>query len=517
LSFRKAACRARGLLSDPRPNSRHHARLAIDCQVFDDQKCWGVLMRHLRLFARVELLVLAIAACGDPSAAPASASIASVVIWPSSPLAVVGDTILLTATAYDSSGKALSGHYVYWSSKDDSKATMANTGVVSAKTVSSVEITATIGQIVASTTVRIVPAPVATRVKDFFTAFSWPGKVYTGPVPTQTYDVSQCPETPLAPCLQADAYRAQWNDVTDWQTVATWAADPGHRGHLYTVGDDVNAEHGFGGKYWHNPGLYAVDYCTFVRNVSQVDLTAEFGTSMFHPTEPTAMSQWLNEFADSVLSQYKAGKCGSRPIAEWTFNVYAPFSQGAAGFADYVGRWAAWTVSRPAPIAAPVVLGAFVLGWPPDDVPDNDPRYLERVREVKTWLFSNRNIRQAKYLLFEPWHPEASDPHPLADANGNLNATGRAYAEVTGRIAGTTSVRPNVSCIWTAETTGGPAPYTYEWLVNGAPVGSRQWLLRANSGSPFTLQLRVTDANGARSTATIDVSVSTNAPTCAPL
>lgn len=473
--------------------------------------------RRTSLVSCAPMLFATLGACGDEPITPSRSRVASVRIWPSSPLAIVGDTIQLKATAYDSSGKELSGHFVFWSSKDDSKATMATSGVLSAKTVSSVDISASIEGQTATTTVRIIPAPVTTHVRDFFTAFSWPGKVYTEPIPTQTYDVSQCPETPGAPCLQADAYRAQWNDVTDWKTVAEWAADPRHRGHLYVVGDDVNAQHGFGGKYWLNPALYAVDYCTFVRNVSAVDPIAEFGTSMIHPTEATALSRWLNEFADSVLSHYRAGKCGTRPIAEWTFNVYAPFSQGAAGFADYVGRWAEWAVTRPAPIGAPLVLGAFVLGWPPDDVPDNDPRYIERVREVKTWLFGNRNIRQAKYLLFEPWHPEASDPHPLADANGNLNATGRAYAEVTGRISGPTLVRPNASCLWVAETTAGKAPYTYEWLVNGESVGKRHWLLKPNVGAPFKLQLRVTDANGGISTASIVVSVSDDARTCAPL
>ena len=122
----------------------------------------------------------------------------------------------------------------------------------------------------------------------------------------------------------------------------------------------------------------------------------------------------------------------------------------------------------------------------------------------------------ARYLLFEPWHPENSDPHPLADAAGNLNATGRAYAEVAGRITGPAAIGPNATCMWTAETTGGSPPYTYEWLVDDVVVKRRHWLVFAHSASPFVLQMRVFDANGGRSDARINVSVSASAPSCAP-
>ena len=161
-------------------------------------------------------------------------------------------------------------------------------------------------------------------------------------------------------------------------------------------------------------------------------------------------------------------------------------------------------------------MGAWVLGWVGDDVPNDDPAYLARLREAKAWLFANPNIRMARYLLFEPWHPENSDPHPLADAAGNLNATGRAYAEVAGRITGPAAIGPNATCMWTAETTGGSPPYTYEWLVDDVVVKRRHWLVFAHPASPFVLQMRVFDANGGRSDARINVSVSASAPSCAP-
>src|SRR6266852_3565572 len=170
-SFRRVSPTARR--SGQIPLSRHLAHLAIVCKISTTGILGGLLMRHLAFFARLALLVLAFAACREASA-PALAPVARVLIWPTSALVVANDTIRLRATAYDSSGNELAGREVGWSSKDVTKATLTSTGVVSAKAVGSVEITATVGQTVAKTTIRIVPVPLATHVKDFFTAFSWP-------------------------------------------------------------------------------------------------------------------------------------------------------------------------------------------------------------------------------------------------------------------------------------------------------------------------------------------------------
>src|SRR5207244_9235545 len=117
----------------------------------------------------------------------------------------------------------------------------------------------------ANTTITVVAVPLAARVNDFFMAFSWPGNVYTSPIPTQPYYLSGCPENRPYPCLHENLYRHQWNGMWDWQPVAAWAADPRHRGQLYTLGDD-EAVVGFGGLYIHDPRRYAADYCTFVSN-----------------------------------------------------------------------------------------------------------------------------------------------------------------------------------------------------------------------------------------------------------
>jgi hypothetical protein len=232
----------------------------------------------------------------------------------------------------------------------------------------------------------------------------------------------------------------------------------------------------------------------------------------------TVEDWWLNDLAYGILSLYESGNCGHDPVSEWTFNVYPLWSRGLAGFTDYVGRQAKWAMSLPSPIGKPLFVGAWILGFAgrADDVPNDHPDYIARLREAKTWLFGNPNIRTARYLLFEPWPVENSDPHPLADASGNLNATGRAYAEVTGRIAGPTSIPPSTTCLWTAETTGGAPPFSYEWLVDGVRVSQRHWLVHAQTPYPSVVQLRVTDANGGESIVTRNVSVNIHATSCAP-
>lgn len=127
---------------------------------------------------------------------------------------------------------------------------------------------------------------------------------------------------------------------------------------------------------------------------------------------------------------------------------------------------------------------------------------------------SRPNVRGARYLLYEPGPLGKSDPHPLTDAQANLNATGWVYADVTGRIAGPKRVRPGAACKWTAETTGGPAPFTYEWSVNATKSGSALEFTYTNTSAPFTLTMRVTDAALGYSVATIDVAIDAGAPAC---
>lgn len=465
--------------------------------------------RTLRVLPRLALLCFALSACEDASAPE---PVATVAITPATPFVVVADSLKLAAITLDASGDTLADRAARWTSGDAAIATVSSSGAVTGKAVGIVQISVSVEDRVATTTLKVVQPPATSHVHDFFTSFTWVAKIRTTPILTHIYDVSQCPEVPSAPCLSDNATqtRVQWNDVWDWQPVATWAAQ--NPGHVYTIGDDLNAG-SYGGIYVSAPKLYSVDYCTFVRNVRRADPTARFTPTMIHDT---VEDWWLNDFVDGLLTEYAAGRCDTNPLEEWVFNVYPRWSVGLSGFTDYIGKYANWAVSRPAPFGAPLVVGAFILGGGrADDIANDAPAYLTRVREAKAWLFANPNIRMARYLHYEPWLPENPDPHPLADAAGNLNATGRAYAEVTGRIIGPKAVRPGATCMWTARTTGhAPAPFTYQWTVGDQTLSTRHWLVGPTTQASFTLQMRVTDGSAGFSVAKLDVSVQADAPEC---
>jgi hypothetical protein len=356
---------------------------------------------------------------------------------------------------------------------------------------------------------NVTPLTIPARdVPDFFTAFSWYGNNYTTPIRTIQYDASQCPENPRAVCLTDAAYQLQWNDVLDWQPVATFAAT--HPGHLYIVGDGLHDD-GYAGRYNDDTDLLAKEYCDFVRNVRAKDPTSKFTPGLI---EPWAADTWLNAFAQAMVAQVQAGTCSTRPIAEWDFNMYGAWSQGLQGIESYVNTKEAWAMSLPAPVAAPIMLSAWTMGFGADDIPNDHPDYLARLRQFKAFLFAHENIVGSRALAFEPWAPDNPDPHPLADKNGSLNATGKVYAEVTGRIAGPTIVRPGSSCSWVVEKTGGSAPFSYKWLSNGAVVAAAAAVSVVEPAAAFTLELVVTDGTGGHNSARIDVAISADAPVC---
>jgi pimeloyl-ACP methyl ester carboxylesterase len=84
---------------------------------------------------------------------------------------------------------------------------------------------------------------------------------------------------------------------------------------------------------------------------------------------------------------------------------------------------------------------------------------------------------------------------------------------VSGTIAGPTTVRPNVSCLWSVTGNGGTPPYSYHW-VNPSD-GSGQYYSYANSGSAFMLTVVVTDATQASTQVSKHISLSSSAPLCA--
>ena len=78
-----------------------------------------------------------------------------IVVTPANPTVNIGQTRQMTATLYDKQNNVLTGRLVTWSSSDANKATVSNSGLVTALKAGSVNITASSGGKSGSTTVTI--------------------------------------------------------------------------------------------------------------------------------------------------------------------------------------------------------------------------------------------------------------------------------------------------------------------------------------------------------------------------
>lgn len=85
-------------------------------------------------------------------------------------------------------------------------------------------------------------------------------------------------------------------------------------------------------------------------------------------------------------------------------------------------------------------------------------------------------------------------------------------------ISGQSTVRPSVSCVWTASIGNGSAPFVYTWSVNGQPVSNNSpypfELVYQNTGATFTIGVSVTDVTTAVGSATKSAAISGSAPVC---
>jgi uncharacterized protein YjdB len=92
--------------------------------------------------------------------------VARIVIAPSNPTVIVGQTTQLSATAQDSAGNVLTGITTTWSSSDPTTATIDQTGSATGIKAGVVTLTVTSGSVTASSslTVRAAPGSVATVV-----------------------------------------------------------------------------------------------------------------------------------------------------------------------------------------------------------------------------------------------------------------------------------------------------------------------------------------------------------------
>lgn len=71
----------------------------------------------------------------------------------------------------------------------------------------------------------------------------------------------------------------------------------------------------------------------------------------------------------------------------------------------------------------------------------------------------------------------------------------------TVSITPTHSVPAHTTCTWTANVSGGTAPYSYAWEINNSPIGSDSPTLSYTTGTMgFRIFVIVTDATSAQAT-----------------
>jgi hypothetical protein len=97
-------------------------------------------------FGVVLTVLLAAASCGGGSEQPTGVTptaVAFVVVAPDSSMLIPGGTAQLAATVRAASGAALTGHTIMWSSADESRVSVTQTGQVTARAIGRVVVTAT--------------------------------------------------------------------------------------------------------------------------------------------------------------------------------------------------------------------------------------------------------------------------------------------------------------------------------------------------------------------------------------
>lgn len=105
------------------------------------------------------------------------------------------------------------------------------------------------------------------------------------------------------------------------------------------------------------------------------------------------------------------------------------------------------------------------------------------------WRENNYNI------AWQPYSAPPSGPPPLT-------------------VAGPSTVQPYETLNWSAENLSGAAPYSYQWTLNGTPVGTESTYSTnlGPVGSNHMLDLEVVDANGYWQGVTLPIFVSTCPP-----
>jgi uncharacterized protein YjdB len=104
-------------------------------------------------------LLLGAAACSYRSGPtqPTPPEVKSVAVGPPNPTVAVGQTVQLTATAYDSHGQVVTGLRVTWSSADTTVATVDTNGVARGIAAGRAQISASVTSATGTLTVSVGP------------------------------------------------------------------------------------------------------------------------------------------------------------------------------------------------------------------------------------------------------------------------------------------------------------------------------------------------------------------------
>jgi subtilisin family serine protease len=114
-------------------------------------------------------------------------------------------------------------------------------------------------------------------------------------------------------------------------------------------------------------------------------------------------------------------------------------------------------------------------------------------------------VRTRMCLAAKPWGPANSF------GCGKVDAYRAVAPNPTATITGPSSVRPNATCTWFANVSGGISPYSYAWTPG---FSTSTEMTYHNGSSNFTVTLSVMDAVGGVSNKSKNVTVSANAPLC---
>lgn len=144
--------------------------------------------------------------------------------------------------------------------------------------------------------------------------------------------------------------------------------------------------------------------------------------------------------------------------------------------------------------SAPVVAGVAALVW------SRNP----------SWTAAQ--VRQRLESTAVPYSPASQFGAGRVDAYNAVYVPPPTYS---ASISGPDEVQPGATCSFSASSSSPHGPHSYEWEVNGSPVGySGSYIYHTAGSSSFTLSVTITDGLGGEATAFHSVDVSGSAPEC---